>query len=235
VKAYDDLRRITGVDTEYIIVVYNFPSGHSDVRGGTSNCTIWYDDTNLQLDQHEEWKLHEVPHVSGYIEEMAHNFVSATDAQFGWEMIGWSIGATVTAKVAGNPIHTQQIEETRKKQADTFQRYLDLGFTLPADIPSNLVDRIHAHILWQCEQKYGAAFWPDFFAEVKKHHQQLLRTEFLSDSNAARNERYRITINCFDSLQGLQFKKKLQDAGISLADDVKSLHPTDPGWDRKLH
>ncbi len=74
VNAYDALYEMVGVHTQYVIVVYNFPPGHEDAFGGTSNCTILYDDSNLQLDQHEEWRKHHVPHVSGYIEEMAHNF-----------------------------------------------------------------------------------------------------------------------------------------------------------------
>lgn len=50
----------------------------------------------------------------------------------------------------------------------------------------------------------------------------------------AADERYRLTIDSFDSLRGLQFKKMLKDAGISLTVDVESLHPTKAGWDRKL-
>lgn len=49
VKAYEALRQIVSVDTEYVIVVYNFPKGHPDVTGGTSNCVIRYDDSNLRL------------------------------------------------------------------------------------------------------------------------------------------------------------------------------------------
>ncbi|MCL4695399.1 MAG: ankyrin repeat domain-containing protein, partial [Candidatus Hydrogenedentes bacterium] len=68
VNAYDVLRGIVGVDTEYVIVVYNFPEGSKEAFGGTSNCAIYYDDTNLQLDRYSEWTQYGVPHVSGYIE-----------------------------------------------------------------------------------------------------------------------------------------------------------------------
>ena len=46
------------------------------------------------------------------IEEMAHNFVDAADAQFGWEMIGWTIGVKVTNKVAPNPVFKKHLQET---------------------------------------------------------------------------------------------------------------------------
>jgi hypothetical protein len=234
IKAYDALRDIVGVDTEYILVVYNFPKGHRDGWGGTSNCTLWYDDSNLRLNDQEEWKRHRIPHVCGYIEEMAHNFVSATKAQFGWEATGWSISAKVSALVAANPHYTEFLEQTRTEQAKTFQRYVALGFTFPPDIPSNLVDRIHAHLLWQCEQSYGPEFWKDFFKEVKKQKGALDDAVRLSDGDSIRNERYRITIDCFDRLPGFSFRQTLVQSGISLTVDVKSLHPTDPGWNRKL-
>ena len=233
-KAYDALKEIVGVDTEYIIVVYNFPKGHPDAWGGTSNCTLWYDDSNLKLYQQEEWRRYKIPHVSGYIEEMAHNFVSATKAQFGWEMVGWSIGTKASTMVAGNPYHTKFIKQTREEQEKTFKRYIALGFTFPSDIPSNLVDRIHAHLLYQCEQKYGHNFWKDFFKEINKHKKELDDAVCLSNDDAIRNERYRITVECFNVLQGINFKELLEKNGISTTIDIKSLHPTNPNWNRKL-
>jgi len=234
VKAYDELYRIVGVHTEYVIVVYNFPKGHGDAFGGTSNCVLWYDDANLDLEKQEEWTRWGIPHVSGYIEEIAHNFVAATKAQFGWEMVGWSIGAKVSDLVASNPIHTQHVADTRRAQAETFQRYRDLGDVFPPDVPANLVDRIHAHLLWQCEQQYGPSFWPDFFREVRSQSTRLRDAVHLGGGNAIRDERYRITIECFDRLAGLDFKGMLQENGISLTTDIKSLAPTEAGWDRKL-
>ena len=174
-----------------------------------------------------------MPHVSGYIEEMAHNFAGTTRAQFGWEMIGWSISAQVSQKVAGNPTHTESVRRTRQKQAETFQRYKALGHVFPHDIPGNLVDRIHAHLLWQCEQQYGGSFWPDFFREIRKERQRL-RDAVKLGGDANRNERYRITIECFERMAGLEFKRLLQENGISLSVDIKSLDPTDPHWNRKL-
>ena len=234
IKAYDALKEIVGIDTEYIIVVYNFPKGHSDAWGGTSNCTLWYDDSNLKLYQQEEWKRYKIPHVSGYIEEMAHNFVSATKAQFGWEMIGWSIGTKVSAMVAGNPYHTKFIKQTREEQEKTFKRYVALGFTFPSDIPSNLVDRIHAYLLYICEQKYGQNFWKDFFKEIIEHKKELDDAVQLNNDDAIRNERYRITVECFNVLQGINFKELLERNGISTTIDIKSLHPTNPNWNHKL-
>ena len=116
VRAYDELHKIVGVHTRYKIVVYHFPKGHPDVTGGTSECTIWYNYDNLDLGQHEEWKQYHVPHVRGYMEEMGHNFVWATHAEFSFEMIGWAIGTEAAAKVAGNPVLTRYIQKTHQAQ-----------------------------------------------------------------------------------------------------------------------
>ncbi|GMV93780.1 MAG: hypothetical protein AMXMBFR82_35580 [Candidatus Hydrogenedentota bacterium] len=234
VNAYDVLRGIVGVDTEFVIVVYNFPEGSREAFGGTSNCAIYYDDTNLQLDRHSEWTLHSVPHVSGYIEEMAHNFVAATKAQFGWEMMGWSIGMHASQAVASNPVFVQHWTETYQGQASTYQRYVAAGFVLPSDVPANQVDRIHAYILSECERQYGASFWRDAFAEIRKEAQALRDAANAGEDDAIRNKRYQITIECLDRLPGIEFKQMLQNSGISLTTDVKSLHPTEPGWNRRL-
>ncbi|MFA5863532.1 MAG: ankyrin repeat domain-containing protein [Phycisphaerae bacterium] len=234
VKAYNALYRIVGVHTEYIIVVYNFPKGNREGWGGTSNCEIGYDDSNLRLNNHEEWRRYKIPHVSGYIEEMAHNFVSRTKAQFGWEMIGWSLGVKVCSLVAPNPIYNRQVQETRSEQVKTYRRYMSLVRTFPPDIAPNLVDRIHAYLLWKCEKKYGPNFWSDFFKNINQKSAELSEAAGLN-GDASRNARYRITVDCFDSLSGLNFKQMLKENGISLITDIKSLHPTEPGWNRKLH
>ncbi len=233
VKAYDELKAITGVDTKYKIVVYHFAPGNADAFGGTSECVIYYDYGNLYIDQFPEWTQHHVPHVSGYIEEMAHNFVGTTNVQFGWEMVGWSLGIAASRKVADNPIFEASLRQTRAGQADTYQRYMTAGCVLPPDVDPNQVDRIHAYILGQCEQRYGARFWPDFFKEVRKQHEALEQALSLPDDEN-RNARYQISVECFDRLPGLDFKKMLQSSGISLTTDVKALHPTEPGWNRQL-
>jgi len=234
VKAYDELYRIVGRHTEYKIVVYHFPEDNPNFSGGTSNCTIRYGYRNLDLGSDNEWKQYHVPHVSGYIEEMAHNFVHTTHIQFGWEMIGWSIGIKTANKVAGNPLLRKNLLETRQTQKETFKRYQLAGYVFPDDIPANLCDRIHAYLLWQCEQKYGQNFWQDFFNEVNKQQERLLAASKISDSDRNRNERYKITVECFDHLPGLNFEEMMKKSGISLVTDVKSLHPTEPGWDRKF-
>jgi hypothetical protein len=229
-RAYDELYAIVGRHTKYKIVVYHLPGGF----GGTHECIIEYDYNNLDLAASEEWLKHKVPHVSGYIEEMAHNFVGTTKAQFGWEMIGWSIGIKASQKVADNPIFRRSVTETRQQQASTFARYRALGNTFPPDIEPNLCDRIHAHVLWQAEQRYGARFWPDFFEQVRAARPQLDDAVHKSGDDNIRNERYRITVDCFDRLRGLNFKRLLESIGISATVDAKSLHPTDKGWNRKF-
>lgn len=235
IKAYDELYRIVGVHTPHKIVVYHFPPGHPYGWGGTSTGrnTIEYGTKNLELSSQPEWLRYSVPHLSGYIEEMAHNFVKASGATFGWEMVGWSIGEKVTSAVAGNPILAKAVEATRKGQQETFRRYRAAGNVFPSDLPPNQVDRIHAWILYQCEKAYGPGFWPDFFTEIRKDRERLLDPGVSGDTEE-RNARYRITIDCFDRLKGVSFKKMLSEAGISLTTDVNSLEPEKPGWNRKL-
>ncbi len=235
VAAYDELHEIVGRHTDYKIAVYAFPKGNPHGWGGTSYCSIEYDEANLQLDSQPEWLKHGVPHVSGYIEEMAHSFVHATNAQFGWEMIGWSLGAEVSQKIAGNPILQEQIANTRKVQRETYDRYVRNGCVLPGDVPADKCDRIHAWILWQCAEEYGAGFWKDFFREIRAQERPLREAAEAGDADTIRNARYRVTVDCFDRLPGLSFKKVLQESGISLTTDVKSLHPERPQWDRRLH
>ncbi|MFA6187089.1 MAG: ankyrin repeat domain-containing protein [Phycisphaerae bacterium] len=233
-KAYDELYSIVGMHTKYKMVVYHFPENSEYGWGGTSECTIWYGCKNLDLDQQEEWIKYKVPHVSGYIEEMAHNFRDASNAQFGWEMIGWTLGIKTAKKVAGNPILTEQVEQTRIGQMETFRRFVSAGYVFPKDLPANLCDRIHAHILWMCENRYGPDFWQDFFTEIRKEQENLKAAEELKDPDRVRNRKYQITIDCFDRLAKIEFKNLLKKNQISLLTDVKSLHPTDPNWNRKF-
>lgn len=234
VKAYDALYRIVGMHTNYKIAVYAFPRGNPHGWGGTSGCSIEYDDSNLDFVRHPEWTQHQVPHVSGYIEEMAHNFVSATRAQFGWEMVGWSLGAEVCHKVAGNPVFAAHLRATREAQKRTFTEYVSNGYVVPSELPPNLCDRIHAWILYQSASRYGPRFWHDFFREVRSQKEALAAAAGLGDGDKIRNARYQITIACFDRLPGLDFKSTLRANGISLTTDVKSLRPEAPGWDRRL-
>jgi len=234
VRAYDELYRIVGVHTKYKFVIYPLPKSNPLCTGSTTECTIWHPDTNLDFQSLPEWTRYRVPHVSGYIEEMAHNFVSASLAQFGWEMTGWSISKIVSEKVAGNPIHRKSVVDARRIQAKTFDRYKKLNNTFPKDIPSNKCDRIHAHLLYLYQRQYGRNFWPDFFKEIQKVRGQLLEVSSSGPGVERRNARYRITIDCFDRLMKGRFKKMLKKHGISLTTDIKSINPNRPDWNRKL-
>ncbi len=234
VKAYDELYRIVGRHTEYKIVVYHFPENNKYGWGGTSNCEIGYSYKNLDLASQKEWRQYKVPHVSGHIEEMAHSFVHATKTQFGWEMVGWSIGIQATKKVASNPIFLRNLKDTRKNQRITFNRYKKGGYLFPEDVPANKCDRIHAYLLWNCERKYGRNFWPDFFKEIRKEYTRLRDAVKLGNGDKIRNKRYQIVVDCFDRLEGLDFKTMLKTVKISLTTDVKALHPEEPGWDHRF-
>ena len=234
VKAYEQLYRLVGMHPEYKLVVYHFPENNEHGWGGTSNCTIWYSYKNLDLESQKEWTQYKVPHLSGYIEEMAHNFDGNAGAQFGWEMIGWNLGVKVTKKVARNPIFTRQIKQTRTVQKETFQRYRKAGCIFPQDLPGNLSDRIHAYVLWMCERKYGLSFWQDFFGEIRKEQENLNAAKYLRDPDKIRNRKYQITVECFDRLPKLEFKEMLKKYQLSLTTAIKSLRPTKPEWNRKF-
>ncbi len=234
IKAYDHLYNIVGMRPEYKLVIYHFPENNEHGWGGTSNCTIWYSCKNLDFESQNEWIQYKVPHLSGYIEEMAHNFVNATGAQFGWEMIGWNIGIITALKIAPNPALYEQMKSTRQGQDETFKRYLKAGCTFPSDLPYNQCDRIHAHILYLCEKRYGSEFWCDFFKEIRKERKKILEAAKLKKSDIIRNKKYQTTVECFDRLEGIPFKKILRKYQISLTTDVKSLGVKDPGWNRKL-
>ena len=234
IKAYNELYKIVGMHTEYKVAVYHFPENNKHGWGGTSNCEIGYSYKNLDLASQKEWQQYKIPHVSGYIEEMAHSFVHATQIQFGWEMVGWSIGIQATKKVASNPIFLGNLKDTRKTQKITFDRYKKNGYVFPEDVPANKCDRIHAYILWLCEKEYGRNFWPDFFKEIRKEHNNLRNAVKLGSRDKIRNKRYQIVVDCFDRLEGLNFKRMLKIARISFTTDVKALHPEEPGWDRRF-
>ena len=234
VKAYDELYSIVGSQPEYKLVVYHFPENNEHGWGGTSECAIWYSYKNLEFESQKEWVEYKVPHLSGYIEEMAHNFDGATGAQFGWEMTGWNLGITATQKVAGNPILTEQINRTRSVQEETFQRYIKNNYTFPKDIPGNLCDRIHAHVLWMCEKEYGPDFWKDFFREIQKERENFESAKYLKDPDNIRNKKYQVTVGCFDKLAKIEFRKLLDKYHLSQTTAIKSLRPTDPKWDRKF-
>ncbi len=233
VKAYDELYAIVGVHTHYTIIVYAFPAGNSEGWGGTGNCTVEYGDSNLDLDKFKEWTAYGVPHVSGYIEEMAHSFVQTTGIQFGWEMVGWNLGVKATQKVASNPIFLREVQEVRRDQIETLRRYKAGGNTFPRDLPANQCDRIHAALLFQAEQRYGQSFWRDFFHEVRATQPRFAEA-MRKSGDEQRNSRYQATLDCFDKLPKVQFRKMLQDNGISPTTDVRALHPEEKTWNRKM-
>jgi hypothetical protein len=234
VRAYNELHRIVGVHTNEKILVYALPEDSPYRVGRTTQCKIWYTYKNLIFESQLEWQQHRVPHVSGYIEEMAHNFVGASLATFGNEAVGCSISKIVSEKVAGNPIHQRSLVNARKIQAKTFAEYKRLNNTFPKNIAPNLCDRIHAYLLYRCEMLYGPRFWSDFFKEVRNVRAELMAAERSGPGDQRRNARYRITIDCFDRLMKGQFKRMLEEHEISLTTDVRSIPYKSPKWKGKL-
>jgi hypothetical protein len=234
VRAYNELHQIVGVHTKDKIVVYALPEDSPYRVGRTTQCKIWYTYKNLIFESQPEWQQHRVPHVSGYIEEMAHNFVGASLATFGNEAVGWSISKIVSEKVAGNPIHQRSLVNARKIQTKTFAEYKRLDNTFPKNIAPNLCDRIHAYLLYRCQRLYGPRFWSDFFKEVRNVRAELQAADRSGPGDQRRNARYRITIDCFDRLMKGQFKKMLKEHEISLTTDVRSIPYKSAKWKGKL-
>ena len=90
-------------------------------------------------------------------------------------------------------------------------------------------DRIYKHFLHECEKRYGPQLWADFFDEVR-------RDKVVFDQAAWGDERRRATVNCFDRLEGLDFRENLRKWRIS---DKTSLYTfgyvvKQEDWDRRL-
>jgi hypothetical protein len=149
-------------------------------------------------------------------------------------MLGWSISAKVCQKIAPNPIYQQSLSDTQRGQEETWQAYMKNSHTFPSNVPGDQVDRIHAHLLRQAEQDHGTNFWPDFFAEVRKQQAAFGAPEAKGDSGPALNLRYRLTVECLNRLPGLDFKKRLEQSGVSTTVAIQSLKPTQSAWNRKL-
>lgn len=237
VRGYDELHKITGIDTPHKIVIQSLAPNHPYTFGGTTTDynVIKYGYTSLELARQEEWVKYRMPHVSGYLEEMAHNFAHAAHSHFGSEAVGWSLGVKVTDLVAPNPHHTQSVADLRRQDADFLKKYVANGYRFPLTLThGNLQqeDRMHHHLLWECEQQYGATFWHDYFAELQKEKTHLEETNKLTNSVARANTQYQICVECFDRLAGLNFKKRLTDYHISTTMDVFAISHR-PNWNGK--
>jgi hypothetical protein len=237
VRGYDELHKIAGVDTPHKIVIQSLSPNHPYTFGGTTTDynVIKYSYTSLELAGQVEWVKYGVPHVSGYLEEMAHNFTHAAHSHFGSEAVGWSLGVKVTNLVAPNPHQAQLVATFRREDAEFLKKYIANGYRFPLTLThQNLQqeDRIHHHLLWECEQQYGPTFWRDYFAELQKEETRLEETNKLTDSIARANVQYQICVECFDHLAGLNFKKRLTDYHISATMDVFAISHK-PSWNGK--
>ncbi len=85
----------------------------------------------------------------------------------------------------------------------------------------------------KCERQSAPKLWHDFFSEVRKQQAAFSAPEAQGESRGL-DARYRLTVECFDRLPGLNFKKLLEWSGISTTVAIQSLKPTQPGWNRKL-
>ena len=227
-KGYETFYDMIGMHTNYKLVVYASPQWSPHCWGGTATgaTLIPYSYGLLDLDNQEEWKRHRVPRLVGLFEEMGHDFTLGLGTRFGGEAIGMYLSGKVAMQVTGNPYTRDRRQRGRKTLQETMRRYIEGGYVFPEDIPGNVSDRIHAEILYQCEAKYGADFWRNFFTEIRKERDRL--------RNADGNMRYQITVDCFDRLPGLQFRQMLRDLRISDKTSWYSLKPSRPDWDRRF-
>ncbi|MHC4404182.1 MAG: hypothetical protein ACYTG0_31395 [Planctomycetota bacterium] len=229
-RAYEAYHELTGVHTRYKVVVLAFPRECIHCFGGMSQetCAIYYSFGLLDLMREDNpfLKQYGVPRIDGVVSEMGHAFNGGSGVCFGMEADGVCISQYVVGKVAPDPRVPEQKRKMIEQMPDTVKRYIEGGCVFPDDVPKNLADRIHRYLLVLSEHRYGESFWPDFFKEARKRQDRMQAAKDV-------DEAYRLTIECFDALPGLEFKKLLREFQMSLTTDCYTLVRRDP-WDRRL-
>jgi hypothetical protein len=127
--------------------VEHYPEGSPYATGGTGALGgITYSYSNL-VDNTPEWNQYGIPHVSGYFEEMAHNFRFDIGPGFGfYEALGMMIGGEVALRVAWNP-HIQQLaDDGYRAFAATTAYYLEHNTGEPGVTENIYLTRILAHV-----------------------------------------------------------------------------------------
>ena len=228
-RAYEVYYELTKQHTRYKVVVFPFPPECIYCFGGMDqkSCAIYYSFGLIDLVSEDNpfLKKYGVPRIGGVVSEMGHAFNGGSGVCFGMEADGDCISRYVVGKVAPDPRITKGMPDAIVEP--TMKRYIEGGYVFPVDIPKNLADRIHKYILMQCERRYGENFWPDFFKEVRKRQDRMQAAKDV-------DEAYRLTIECFDAMPGLEFKKLLREYHISLTTDCYTLVRQKDPWDRRL-
>jgi len=153
--------------------------------------------------EHEAWKKHRIPRMTGIYEEMGHCFIDNAGTPFATGGLGAFVSGIVNEKLVPTPEFRERRANWRKGQNyTTLMQYVENGYVMPARYRPGQTDRLYKAVLKLCEVEYGENLWRDFFAEARKRRTQLL----LGD----RDEMHRIIVDCFDRLPGLEFRKILR-------------------------
>jgi len=163
-----------GHDMPVKFSVEHYPEGSPYFWGGTDGQgTIRYSYVNLE-DDYPEWNLHEVSHVIGYYEEMAHCFardlgLRGEHSVGYYETLGLMIGSETTLRAAWNPYIQQWVENNYQKFAATTQYYLEHN-TGESGVPENIyLTRILAHIFkTEVVDAYGWSALSDAFEAIQE-------------------------------------------------------------------
>jgi hypothetical protein len=212
-RAYKELKVWhAGAEPSFRISVEHYPNGHPRNKGGTSDCVIFYGFENIgRMDDNAR----KIPHVSGYIEEMAHNFDGACGVM-GWlyEAFGNYTANAITLKVAPYPEIEKYLQSGRyglQRDAETFDYYMTHGFKLPPDVPQNLFDRIYRHVFRMLEPSAGHMLLPRFYQEIKKSGVPKTRSEA---------ERAYVVAEVFSKITGTNVKELFRQCGIAMHEPI---------------
>jgi len=212
-RAYKELKVWhAGAEPSFRISVEHYPNGHPRNRGGTSDCVILYGFKNIGWMDDNARKI---PHVSGYIEEMAHNFDGACGVM-GWlyEAFGNYTANAITLKVAPYPEIEKYLQSGRyglQRDAETFDYYMTHGFKLPPDVPQNLFDRIYRHVFRMLEPSAGHMLLPRFYQEIKKSGVPKTKSEA---------ERAYVVAEVFSKITGTNVKELFRQCGIAMHEPI---------------
>lgn len=210
-RAYNELGVLhAGMEPDYRISVEHYPRGHRRNFGGTSGGTLFYGFENIGR---WEDKPGRVPHVIGYVEEMAHTFDSAC-GMGAWlkEAFGNYSSQMITPRIAPCRGINGFVEDVARTDAETFDYYMKHNFRLPPNVTPNLFDRIYRHLFRMLEPSAKGRLLPRFYEEVKKSGVPETRSEA---------EQAYVVAGIFSKVTGRDVSKLFEDCGIRMREPEK--------------
>lgn len=158
-----------GYKLPYKLSVEHYPRESEYWSGGTRGIgTIEYDYTNLEGNS-PEWTKYEVPHVVGYYEEMAHNFIWQIGAPGFYETLGMMTGVETALRAAWNPHVQAHADWVYQVCADTHSYYREHNVGQPDLTPNIWLTRVLVHIFKsEVVDTYGWQALSQAFADMQR-------------------------------------------------------------------